>query len=97
MQQLQLKLVRCCCAPAGNDTCSSDANCAAGKVCVKSSPVLKCACRDTDGTDSCESVGTCVDFCASKADYIASVNELVPSCDSIFDTSCGQGRPHVFV
>jgi hypothetical protein len=79
-----------CCFP-GNDTCTSDASCAAGQVCSKDSPVQKCQCKAADGTDSCEFRGVCRNFCVTQEPYITTANNLVPTCTSVFDMSCGQG------
>lgn len=51
-----------------------------------------CSCSAIDGTDSCELVGKCEDFCATQAAYILSVNALVPKCTGPFDQSCGEGK-----
>jgi hypothetical protein len=60
-------------------------------VCSMATPTLHCTC--SKGLDTCVKLGTCQSFCASRADYLASVNQGVANiaCTGPF-YDCGAGR-----
>lgn len=80
----------CAAAAADNTTCKSDAGCTGTSVCSTANPVLACKC--TDGVDTCENVGQCVDFCATQQALIDKVAATLPTCTGPFDQSCGAGE-----
>jgi hypothetical protein len=51
---------------------------------------VSCSCKAADGTDTCQRVGMCQSFCASRQPFIDEINLALPKCDSPF-AQCGTG------
>eukprot|EP00882_Tetradesmus_deserticola_P029697 GHRQ01033288.1.p1 GENE.GHRQ01033288.1~~GHRQ01033288.1.p1 ORF type:complete len:178 (-),score=29.32 GHRQ01033288.1:260-793(-) len=70
-----------------------DSDCAGTSKCSMDSSSQSCSCSSTDGQDRCELLGTCVEYCKTKAvvQQLADANRQVVVCDPFLPNSCTSG------
>jgi hypothetical protein len=82
--------------PAGTlqpGLCMRDSDCTGTSKCSMDSFNKSCSCSPTDGQDKCELLGTCVEYCQTKAviQQLADANQQLVICDPFLPNSCSGG------
>lgn len=73
--------------------CRKDSDCSSkgsGWMCSTDSLKQSCTCTPADGQDKCEVLGTCVEYCQTKAvqNQLAAANSQLVVCDPFLPNTC---------